>query len=80
MTKTKAKGQPYKVAVAEGLRFYFSGEPCKNGNIAMRRTSSRACICEACANERSAKNLGTYYAKKLEREGAQNLENAQGAE
>lgn len=75
---SKTKRPPYKVAVAEKLKFYFSGKPCKNGNIAMRRTSDRACVCDVCAAERSARNLSVHHAKRLEREAAQNLESAQG--
>lgn len=80
MSKAKTKGQPYKVAVAEGLRHYFTGEPCKNGNIALRRTTDRACLCDACVAVNNARRLAAHHAKKQAQEAAQNLENAQGAE
>lgn len=76
---SKLNRPPYQVAIAENLKFYFSGKPCKNSNIAMRRTSDRACVCAVCAAQCSAKKLSAHHAKRLEREAAQNLENAQGA-
>lgn len=32
------------------LSRFFTGKPCKRGNIAERRTSTSACLCHACKN------------------------------
>ena len=37
-----------KEAKARGLKFYFTGKPCKRGGIAQRRVSSRDCLCDTC--------------------------------
>lgn len=37
-----------KTARSAGIRFYFTGNPCCRGNIALRRTASAKCICHAC--------------------------------
>jgi hypothetical protein len=42
-------------AKARGLKRYFSGKPCKNGNVAPRYTAGNGCLCVACAAERSAR-------------------------
>lgn len=36
-------------AKAKGLKFYFTGKPCKNGGLSLRRVSSGHCICEQCS-------------------------------
>ena len=44
-------------AQARGLKRYFSGKPCKNGNVAQRYTAGNGCLCPACAAERSQRTL-----------------------
>ncbi len=39
-----------KMAIAMGLKRYFTGEPCPSGHISERRVSDRACI--GCCIER----------------------------
>lgn len=60
-----------KDAIAKGLTRYFTGKPCKYGNIAIRYTSNKMCRCEVCAgkhkqrvkNSREASN-GEYEKKQ----------------
>ena len=40
-----------KEAKASGSSRYFTGKPCKNGNVALRRTSNASCLCPACEAE-----------------------------
>lgn len=42
-------------AKEQQLEFYYTGKPCRNGNLAQRRTSNGVCQCDACKNA-SAKN------------------------
>ena len=42
-------------AKEQQLEFYYTGKPCRKGNIAQRRTSNGVCQCDACKNA-SAKN------------------------
>ena len=35
-------------AKAQGLKFYFTGNPCVRGGISERRVSNGDCLCEAC--------------------------------
>jgi hypothetical protein len=35
-------------AKAQGLKYYFNGEPCRNDMIALRRVASRSCTCSLC--------------------------------
>ena len=42
-------------AKEQQLEFYYTGKPCRNGNVAQRRTSNGVCQCDACKNA-SAKN------------------------
>lgn len=55
-------------ATQQGLVRFFTGEPCKHGHIAERRTRDSYCI--ACANEVSARwterNKDQKYAKAAE--------------
>ena len=41
-------------ARSTGSKFYFTGKPCKKGNVAMRLTSAGKCWCEACRHAHSA--------------------------
>jgi hypothetical protein len=55
-------------AKAEGLKFYFTGKPCKHGHVAKRYTSGGACepcVVAAHAAYRAA-NLETLKQKHLE--------------
>ena len=47
--------QPYlslAEARASGAPRYFTGKPCKRGNVAERRTSTRQCLCDECSGLR----------------------------
>jgi hypothetical protein len=35
-------------ARAAGSKFYFTGKPCRHGNVALRLTSAGACWCDDC--------------------------------
>lgn len=52
-------------AKAKGLRFYFTGEPCRNGHTARRNTSNQICI--TCDSEWRAKNRQALLSSKRER-------------
>lgn len=40
-------------AKAQGLKYYFTGEPCKNGGIGERRVNNKQCRCELCRKKAS---------------------------
>ena len=41
-------------AKAKGLRFYFTGKPCKHGHVAERQVFNATCVeCERAAVEKS---------------------------
>lgn len=42
-------------AMVAGVKKYFTGNPCKNGQLAERNTASGNCCCFLCREERSAK-------------------------
>lgn len=42
-------------AIASGSDRYFTGNPCKNGNVAMRRVSNWQCLCEPCLSVKVAR-------------------------
>lgn len=42
-------------AKEQQLEFYYTGKPCRNGNLSQRRTSNGVCQCDTCKNA-SAKN------------------------
>lgn len=42
-------------AIANKEKFYFTGEPCRRGHIAKRKTSSKLCV--ECIRERSAERF-----------------------
>lgn len=44
-----AKNPILQAAQEAGVRYYFTGKPCKNGHVAQRRVSSRQCV--ECAAE-----------------------------
>lgn len=44
-----------KEAKATGSKFYFTGMPCKHGNVALRLTSAGACWCDDCKKLHSGK-------------------------
>lgn len=41
------------IALDINSKFYFTGEPCANGRLWVRRTSNRACQCRECTDKRS---------------------------
>src|ERR1700722_13471335 len=41
----------YKFASSEGLKYYFTGKPCKHGHVCKRYTSDRSC--SECTNSKS---------------------------
>lgn len=48
-------------SIAAGLKTFFSGRKCKNGNIAERRVSNKDCLCNEC--QQNAKNRKNAWAK-----------------
>lgn len=38
----------WTAAKATGDKFYYTGKPCRHGNVALRLTSAAACWCEDC--------------------------------
>lgn len=59
-------------ARARGLRFYFTGAPCRNGEIAERLVSDGRCRCAACSKERLSDRAPYFrrYRKKWAYEAA----------
>jgi hypothetical protein len=51
-------------AKARGLKRYFTGQPCKYGHIAERRTASFGCI--ACLNPKALLRQKRYYEENRE--------------
>lgn len=45
----------YSEAKSLGLKQFFSGKPCKNGNIAPRTLSNSDCLCSSCSEHRAEK-------------------------
>lgn len=39
------------------MKYYFTGKPCKNGNVSQRLTSDRSCLCDVCRKIKSDKKL-----------------------
>ena len=50
-----------KEANEQGLKFYFTGKPCKNGHIAERQVSNRSCC--MCLSENYKKWYSTGYSE-----------------
>lgn len=50
-------------AKAQGLKYYFTGKPCKNGCFGNRYVSDCKCTCEKCKLEKNKMNLNCYYKK-----------------
>ena len=46
-------------AIALGVRTYFTGKPCKNGHIALRKAPSGTCT--ECSRVRLARNVGVHH-------------------
>lgn len=46
----------YAEAKAAGLRHYFTGKPCSNGGLSLRRVSDRKCICVNCTKSKTEKS------------------------
>ncbi|MFM0626270.1 hypothetical protein [Paraburkholderia xenovorans] len=42
-------------AKAQGLKRYFTGRPCRNGNVHDRLATNGACVCYQCVKERRAR-------------------------
>lgn len=38
-----------KEAIEKGLKTYFTGKPCKRGNIAVRMVANKSCTCDSCS-------------------------------
>ena len=55
-----------KQAMAQGLKHYFTGVPCKNGHISQRTTSDYTCVaCNQANTERyNLLNRGKYLESK----------------
>lgn len=52
-------------ARSTGARFYFTGIPCRNGHIAMRQVSSRACV--LCRPLYEKKSYEKHRRKRIEK-------------
>lgn len=57
-------------ALCQGLDFYFTGKPCKNGHLAERRTSTG--FCKVCAGLQYSKRLAADPTGIKERSAADN--------
>ncbi len=55
-----------KQAQERGQRHYHTGKPCKNGNLAQRRTSNGDCQCDDCKAPRSAFKRGWHASNSEE--------------
>ena len=51
-----------KQAQAQGLKWYFNGNPCKHGHLAMRQVANFGC--RACQLEKNAANCRQWYQNK----------------
>jgi hypothetical protein len=64
-----------KDAISQGLKWYFTGKPCKHGHISKRQTTNK--VCHECSkiaySAWAAKNLD-YFAKKKREYRAKNPE------
>lgn len=56
-------------AKLNGLKYYFTGMSCKNGNVAPRYTNDRSCTCDICRSIKAdkkrqwvEKNIDRHYA------------------
>lgn len=47
-------------AKAKGLKFYFTGKPCRNGGIGLRRVSNGVCVCLLCVKKKSDGSRSFY--------------------
>lgn len=54
-----------KLAKSLGLKFYFTGNPCKNGHYELRRVDNGACL--SCMKERASKYYKKYYKENQEK-------------
>lgn len=52
-------------AIEKGLKFYFTGEPCRNGHVARRNTSNQICV--SCDSEWRLNNREVLLASKRAR-------------
>jgi hypothetical protein len=48
----------------QGLPYYYTGQPCKNGNLYNRRTSNGDCMCPDCLRDRAAGKKEIRASKK----------------
>ena len=46
----------WSMAEARGLKFYYTGKPCRRGHIGPRYTKSRSCV--KCEQETNATKMG----------------------
>lgn len=53
-------------AKAQGLKHYFTGRPCKNGGIGLRRTSNGTCLCQVC-RKKELERSSRYYEENREK-------------
>lgn len=61
-----------KEAKAAGLKWYLTGEPCKNGHIAERRVSDALCVeCSKAKRLKTADGQREYMARYREEKGAE---------
>jgi hypothetical protein len=52
-------------AIAQGLRHYFTGEPCRRGHIAPKRTTGGCLVCQKEAMKRWKEKNGDKYRAQI---------------
>lgn len=50
-------------AIACGSKRYFTGKPCKRGNVAQRKTADSKCLCDACRTRRAELDKPKYASR-----------------
>lgn len=64
-----------KEAQATGATHYFTGEPCKHGHVALRKTKGSCIECLKIEWQQSAKNRVEYFAEYNKREDVKTAKN-----
>lgn len=54
----------YQAAKSLGLKYYFTGKPCKHGGVAPRRVSDSACTCSNCSEIKAERDRDRYLGNK----------------
>ena len=64
-----------KGAQTAGATHYFTGEPCKHGHVALRKTKGSCIECLKIEWQQGAKTRAAYFAKYNKREGVKEAKN-----